>query len=142
MALAKCPRCDELFDKISTQVCLKCVDDEEKDIDSVRAAVQDNPNMNAEAVSELTGVAVSCVLRMMDTGTISSITFGEKVECGRCGAPAISATKRLCQACLEALNSEMASAQKQIKIDEKKQVEVGRYSSSMRANMDKKRSDG
>ena len=139
MALAKCPRCEELFDKISTQVCLKCLEDEDRDIDTVREAVQNNPDMNAEAVAELTGVSVSCVLRMMDTGTITSVNLGESIDCGRCGAPAISATKRLCQACLEALNSEMSSAQKQIKIDEKKQVEVGRYSSSVRENMDKKK---
>jgi len=139
MALAKCPRCEELFDKISTQVCLKCLEDEDRDIDTVREAVQNNPDMNAEAVAELTGVSVSCVLRMMDTGTITSVNLGESIDCGRCGAPAISATKRLCQVCLEALNSEMSSAQKQIKIDEKKQVEVGRYSSSVRENMDKKK---
>ena len=141
MALAKCPRCDELFDKITTQVCLQCVEDEDRDIDTVREAVQNNPDLNAEGVAKLTGVAVDCVLRMMDTGTITSVTFGEAIECGRCGAPAISATKRLCQKCLEALNSEMTSAKKKIKIEEKKQVEVGRYSSSVRANMDEKKSN-
>lgn len=141
MPLAKCPRCEELFDKISTQVCLQCADDENRDIDTVREAVQNNPDINAEGVAELTGVEVSCVLRMMDAGTVTSVTFGESIECGRCGAPAISSTKRLCQKCLEALNTEVSSAQKSIKQEEKKKVEVGRYSSSMRANIDKKRSD-
>lgn len=127
MALAKCVRCDKMFNKLSSPVCVDCQKEEDADFERIRDVLAENPDLNAEGVAELSGVDMECVLRMLDQGLISNISLGEAVKCGRCGAPAISVTKRLCQSCLEKLNREMANAQKSIKMGQKKKTEVGEY---------------
>lgn len=130
MPLTKCPRCDKLFNKEASPVCTACQESEDTDHDLIRDTLEENPDLNAEQVSELTGVGIDCVLRMIDEGKIVAASAGEleEIKCGRCGKPAISATKRLCQACLDKLNQEVAAAQKSIKLGDKKDVEVGGYS--------------
>ena len=130
MPLSKCPRCEELFDKTTSLVCVGCVEDEERDHETVRDLISEHSELSAEGVAELSGVDLKCVLRMLDTGKIASIQLGEEVECGRCGAPAISAAKRLCESCLEKLNQEMNKTKKSIQIAGKKRVEVGGYTNS------------
>lgn len=130
MPLSKCPRCEELFDKTTNLVCTECVEDEERDHEIVRDLLAQQGELNAEGVAELSGVDIKCVLRMLDTGKVASITLGEEATCGRCGAPAISATKRLCEPCLEKLNTEMNKNRRSIQISEKKRPEVGGYTNS------------
>lgn len=140
MPLAKCPRCQKMFNKQHTLVCPSCKPAEDADTDLVRSAVEDNPNMNAEQVSELTGVDIQVVMRLVEVGAIASLSALEdaKIVCGRCGAPAISASKRLCQACLEKLNAEVAVQQRRIKLDGRKEVQVGTYHANVREALDKK----
>ena len=139
MPLSKCARCDKLFDKVSSPVCPVCQNDEDADIGLVRTTLEENPNMNAEQLAEVSGVELACVTRMMDMGQIAKVSLGEAVKCGRCGAPAISATKKLCQKCLEKLNQEVAAAQKGIKLDEKKEVQVGEFGTARQIFQDKRR---
>ncbi|PCJ67067.1 MAG: hypothetical protein COA73_00165 [Candidatus Hydrogenedentota bacterium] len=129
MPLTKCVRCEKLFNKVNGPVCSVCMPTEETDFDTIRSTIEDNPDINAETVSELSGVSVACVLRMMDSGLISNISLGDKVKCGQCGAPAISPTKKLCQNCLESLNRKMLDARKSIQLNQKKKVESGGYNS-------------
>lgn len=138
MALSKCPRCEKLFDKISSAVCGACVDAEDKDFETIRDALHETPNANAEMLAELTGVDIACVLRMIDSGMISSLSIGEKIKCGRCGEPAISASKRLCQSCLDRLNQQVAKVTGDIKLASKKRVEVDEYS-NVRSMISEKR---
>ena len=139
MPLAKCVRCETLFNKIQSSVCGTCSEAEDDDFEMIRKTLEDNPEMNAEGIAEVSGVEIACVLRMMDSGAIAKISYGEAVKCGRCGAPAISSTKKLCQSCLEKLNREVSDAQKGIKLGDKKKVELGEYSASARDMLDKKR---
>lgn len=127
MALSTCPRCKKIFDKVRTSVCGKCQPDEDADFDKVRQLLERSPNLNAEQAAHEADVTVGCVMRMMDEGLISNTNLTEKVKCGRCGAPAISMSKKLCQACLEKLNSQVAQAQSKIKLSHKKDVQVGEY---------------
>lgn len=143
MPLSKCPRCDNLYNKTEDMVvCAGCRADEEQDYETVRETLEEKPDLNAQQVAELSGVAVNCVLRMLETGVITSeaTLLGENIRCGRCGGKAISATKRLCQACLEKLNQEVARTQKSIKIAVKKTTEVGLASGgNVRDSMNDKR---
>lgn len=139
MPLTKCVRCEKLFNKLTDPICSQCIPEEETDVDIIKECMDQNPDVNAEMVSGMTGVDIKCVLRMIDTGSISNITVsGADVKCGQCGAPAISASKKLCQACLEKLNQKMLQARKAIQIDSKKKVQVGEYS-SVRQALDNKR---
>ena len=126
MPLCKCPRCQQMFNKQKNAICTKCQPDEEEDFEKVREALDDQPNLTPEQVAEVTGVGVACILRLLDEGRIAAMPDGvNQIKCGRCGAPAISLSKRLCEGCLQKLNSEVARAQANIKLQKKKKVEVG-----------------
>ena len=139
MALAACPRCKKIFDKARSAVCTRCQDAEDDDFDKIRTVLDRNPNLNAEQVAEEGQVTVDCVMRMIAEGLIANVNLAELIKCGRCGAPAISQSKKLCQACLEELNTEMAQAQSKIKIGQKKKVQVGEYLHARRALEEKRR---
>lgn len=124
MGLVKCPRCNKLFNKIRSSICPMCEPDEERDYDVIREALEKAPNLSAEQLAESTDVPIDCIMRLLDAGRISTAP-DEKVRCGRCGAPAISMSKKLCEACLQKLNSEIAAAQSRIVLPKKKQVQAG-----------------
>jgi len=107
-------------------VCTKCQDAEERDYDKVRHTLSEQPNLNAEQVAEATGVDIECVLRMVEEGLVANVALLDgRVKCGMCGAPAISASKKLCQACLEKLNARVIQVQSQMRLDDKKEVQIG-----------------
>ncbi|MFP4172686.1 MAG: hypothetical protein ACLFV4_07210 [Candidatus Hydrogenedentota bacterium] len=125
MPIAKCPRCKKLFEKSELSVCSKCLPDEEADYETVREYVGDNPSCSAHEVAEQTGVDEDCVIRMIEEGRIMNAASQEQVMCGRCGQPAISVTKRLCQACLTELNTQVLQEQSRIKLPPReKETEV------------------
>lgn len=127
MPLSKCPRCSRMFNKQSTLVCPLCQPDEDADYETVRQALAEHPNLTAQELTELTGVELPCILRLLEAGRITSLLdLEKKAVCGRCGAPAISLSKRLCKACLEELNAEVAKAQASIKLDRKKRIKIGK----------------
>jgi ribosomal protein L37E len=139
MPLATCPRCKKIFENTRSVVCAKCQDDENADYDKIRAVLERSPNLNAEQAAEEAEVPVQCVTRMMQEGLISNVSLSESVKCGRCGAPAISLSKKLCQACLEKLNAEVAAAQSKIKLSQKKTVQVSEYLHARKAFEEKRR---
>ena len=138
MPLAKCVRCDKLFDKTALPVCNDCVPAEEADYETIRTFLADHPDSRAELVSEATGVSVLCVLRMVDEGRILNATKASAVKCGRCGAPAISAAKKLCTHCLEELNKELLKQRTQIKPGRRKDPLVNHHV-GVRQTLDAKR---
>ncbi len=140
MPLSKCPRCEKIFDKSNFPVCNVCRESEESDYTLVRDLIAVNADLTAEEVSTEGGVAVEVVKRMLDAGKVKLVMPGDtSVTCGRCGAPAISISKKLCQSCLDSLNREAAMAQKDIRLGEKKKVELGESSASVRKTLDDKR---
>lgn len=139
MALSTCPRCKKIFDKVNSPVCIHCQKDEDGDYDKIRAVLDRNPNLKADQVAVEAEVSVQCVLRMLEDGLISNASLSN-IKCGRCGAPAISLNKKLCQACLDKLNAEVAAQQMRIKLDSKKSTQVGEYMHARR-NFEEKRRD-
>lgn len=139
MALISCPRCKKLFDKTSSAVCSKCQPDEDADYEKIRAVLDRAPSLRAEQVATEAGVTVQCVMRMLDEGLIANIDMTRDIKCGRCGAPAISFNKKLCQGCLDKLNAEVAAAQSRIKLGEKKQIQIGDHLKARKAFEDKRR---
>jgi len=127
MPLAKCVRCEKLFDKKDKSVCPACQPDEETDYELVRECLAENPDFSAEAVAEATGVSVNCVSRMIDEGLIVNTAALGEIKCGRCGAPAISASKKLCHGCLEKMNQNVAKQRTQLELARKKSVQIGEY---------------
>ncbi len=129
MPLAKCVRCQKMFNKKSSPVCTQCQGQEDSDREKVRNAVENDPSMNAEQVAAEVDVDISVVRRMLDEGLIESVGLLEtkEIKCGKCGAPAISLSKKLCESCLQKLNAEVAQAQRSVKISARKKVEINGY---------------
>lgn len=127
MPLAECPRCKKVYNKtLASNVCPKCELNEEEDYEKVRKSLSDNPNQSAEEVAEECEVELETVLRLLDSGRIVTVQANTDIRCGRCGAPAISMSKKLCEACLQKLNAQLAAQQAKIKIPKRRDVEVGR----------------
>ena len=126
MALASCQRCKKLYQKVRSNICPSCEATEEDEYEKVRKFLGEFPNRNAEQVSEETGVPLETVMRFINQGRVEAMGTSSNVKCGKCGAPAISLTKKLCEACLQALNAELARSQSMIKLPKKKGVEVGK----------------
>ena len=142
MPLASCLRCKKMFDKVKTSVCLKCLPAEEEDYDKIRASLDNIPNQTAEDLAETTGVEMECVLRLLNSGRIQTIISDVEVKCGKCGAPAISVTKRLCEACLRDMNAQLAREQSKIKLGAKKKLEVGTALNTFRQREEADRGGG
>jgi len=139
MPLASCGRCGKMFNKVQANVCPGCVEDEEADYEKIREIVSQNETLNVEQVSEAAGVEISVVRRIIGEGRVAQVSLGEVPKCGKCGAPAISITKKLCQACLERLNAEVSKAQSQIKLEKKKETQIGAYDNNARKTFEAKR---
>lgn len=114
MAIAQCPRCDQVFNKVSSLVCAKCAPDEEAEYARVREVMEDMKEHTSDQLAKEAGVEVECVLRMLEQGLIANVA-DRQVKCGRCGAPAISAVQRLCAPCLGKLETEVAKAKKHVR---------------------------
>lgn len=139
MPLAKCLRCQTMFNKESSPICGGCMPAELEDQDKVRALLESEPNLSTEEAAEKAEVDISVITRMLKDGILADVASSGPPTCGQCGAPAISASKRLCQPCLDKLNSNVARAQASIKFEEKKRVEVGEYMNARQAFADKRR---
>ena len=140
MSLAKCVRCKKMFNKIKTPVCPSCVPKEEAEFDIIRSTLRDNPDMNIQGISKLSGVDEDVIQRMLKEGLISSSALNESTKCGMCGQPAISAAKKLCQACLDKLNTEVTKAQASVRLGSKKDAEAGEFLNVRQALSDKRKS--
>lgn len=104
MALARCPRCGKAFDRIRSAVCADCTPEEEADYGKIRDVLTTDEPLSLFAVAERAGVGSDVVRRMLDEGEIVNAALIDGVKCGRCGRPAISVRKRLCERCLSELN--------------------------------------
>ncbi len=139
MPLAKCARCKKPFQKLRSPVCPACQDAEDADYEKVKQVLEREPDLNAEQVAKRAEVGVECVWRMLDLGLIASaVSIAATIRCGRCGAPAISASKKLCEACLNKLNAEAVAAQASLR-SKKKTPQVSGEPVSAREAIEKKR---
>lgn len=139
MPLASCVRCNKMFNKIHAPVCPACMPDEDADQEKIRAVLAEHNDLKPEAVAESAGVDLAVVNRMVHDGLVAQISGLEKAVCGKCGAPAISMAKKLCEACLDKLNTEVGMAQAKIKLAQKKAPEIGGYINVRKAFEDKRK---
>ncbi len=110
LKLAKCARCSKLFSKIRSEVCDSCQPDEDSDFNKIHEVISRNRGITAGEVATEAEVPLECVYRMLREGRIDNVEGDHAATCGRCGAPAISSTKRLCERCLILLDRDCAQA--------------------------------
>ena len=135
MSLASCHKCKKLFQKVRKSICPACEAAEEDYYETVRKFLSDNPGKNAEEVSKEANVPIDTVLRFIEEGRVEAQGVASNIMCGKCGKPAISPTKRLCQNCLEKLNAQLAQQQSRVKLPDKKDVDVGKALNTFRVPM-------
>ena len=104
--LAKCGRCKTLFVRAHSHVCERCVDAEDSDFIRIRDVVVEQPHLGLEELAEEANVQVTTVLRMMHQDLLAA--GADKALCGRCGAPALNLTQRLCTGCMFDLDRELS----------------------------------
>ena len=132
MALHKCARCAKLFNRIHSVICPKCQPAEDQDFSKIHNAIRRNAGLKAAEIAEVAGVAVDCVLRMLGEGRLRIEVNDERPFCGRCGEPAISMAKRLCERCLAELDRECAAAMR----DLQKEIPYGARARRVASKMD------
>jgi len=116
MPLAQCPRCNKMFNKTESLVCQACDPAETADYKKVRDALEASPGLNTEEAAEAAEVAIAVVKRMLKDGVLALKREEVGILCTNCRtAPALNMSRRLCQACLDKLNKDMAQAQASIK---------------------------
>lgn len=116
MPLAKCKRCEKMFNKVDSPVCNGCQDAEKEDSDKVRDCITEHPGISLGKIVEMTGVNLKVVKRMLDDGIVKEAkAVPNAVRCVQCGAPAVNFERKLCKGCVERLNNQMASMQRDIK---------------------------
>ena len=115
MPLAQCPRCKKMFSKTNTLICAACDPAEQADYKRVREILEESPGLNTQDVADKAEVPLAVVQRMLKDGALTFDKPTPGILCGQCGAPAMSATKRLCHECFNKLNMEVAKAQASIK---------------------------
>lgn len=99
MALANCAGCNKLFNKMTSPLCPACVDQDENDLKIVNEALREEPNQKIAELSESTGVSKKTILRLLKEQRITSDANLVDMKCGKCGAPAISLSIKLCERC-------------------------------------------
>jgi len=117
--LANCARCGRLYRKVRSAVCPRCEPDEDADYEKVRDALCYAPDLTIAQVAELTGVSAKHVLRMANEDRFSVALLADPPVCGRCGRPAISRRKRLCESCVRAMDLEFAEIVKAIRTQQR-----------------------
>ncbi len=133
--LVKCPRCGTLYKKGRLAVCMECAIFEEEDYSRVRDVLAEIDVATPVKAAEMAGVDVDVVLRMSDVGMISFERTNEKVVCGRCGRPAISKTKRLCEKCMMQLDVALGAERRRVAAE----VDSARYKSAREVFEEKRR---
>ncbi len=137
MELGKCARCGKVYSRPDSNICRVCQPLEDADFDKVRDVLDVRAGLNAQELAEQAKVEVETVFRFLDTGRLESMGAESIVPCGRCGARAISSTKRLCQACLTKLDQECAEAMREMR--ERMKTEVKGEVTEMRKALEEKR---
>lgn len=99
MALANCQGCNKLFNKVTSPLCPACIDQDENDLKIVNEALREEPNLTVAQLSEKTDVSKRTILRLLKDQRITSKANLADVKCGKCGAPAISLSVKLCERC-------------------------------------------
>lgn len=110
-----CPRCNQPYFKIGVQVCPKCQPMEEAEYALINQVLVTQPGLDPDSLAEEAGVKLACVLRMLKSGRLQSMVESEIPVCGRCGAPAISHSKKLCTTCLGHLDQECADSMREMR---------------------------
>ena len=108
--LTNCPICDELFVRMSRNVCQNCFKKEEEAYKKVYTYVRNKENRQAtvDQVSEGTGVKKDFIIKFLKEKRIrSTLMPNVSYDCERCGTPIQEGT--VCVECADAFNKDLSN---------------------------------
>ncbi|MBX6396213.1 MAG: hypothetical protein IRY98_11055 [Alicyclobacillaceae bacterium] len=109
MPIANCARCGRVFNRVARNICPGCIAEEEKAFQQIREYLRTHPLANVEQIAEGTGVDVSVVIDLLESGRLS---LREPYPCERCGEPITSG--RYCPRCTRTLQDSLSAASRSL----------------------------
>jgi len=103
--LKNCPRCGSLFASTGKHLCPACLAEEDKEFETLRTFLKDNPRASLEEAAEVTGVKPERILRFLREGRIVTAPEMTWLRCERCGKPIVAG--RFCPECARQLRREL-----------------------------------
>jgi flagellar operon protein (TIGR03826 family) len=96
MEFANCRQCRKIFQKTSEAICLRCIQKDDEEYETVRRYVRDNPTSGITEVSEATEVSTKKIMGYIRDGRLLVSSAG--INCRRCGISIDSG--HLCDVCV------------------------------------------
>ncbi|MGE5484584.1 MAG: zinc ribbon domain-containing protein [Ignavibacteriales bacterium] len=104
MEIRSCPECGKIFVDTGAEVCPKCLQEEERQFETVRKFLQENPGVSIDYVCEKTDVEKERIMKFLRQGRlIQSRLTGVELRCEVCGA--VIFTGRVCDNCVRKLQN-------------------------------------
>ncbi len=111
MDLRNCKKCGRVFAYNGSEICSRCLGDDEGDFKKVKEYLYDNPGATIVEVSEETGVSEKKILRYLRESRIEIREADNLLlDCQRCGKPIQSG--RFCDKCVVEMKKEFTAAVK------------------------------
>ena len=108
MSLKNCPECGKLFVQVSRNLCPGCVEQEEKEFESVADYLRTHKDTGIAETSEATGVSEERIIAFLRDGRLQTKgAMSMELQCERCGK--MINTGRLCEDCTKSLLREIQS---------------------------------
>jgi flagellar operon protein (TIGR03826 family) len=103
MALANCVECGRLFNKMAREQCPLCLEQIEKDFETVYKFLRDNGTAHIDTIHEHTGVEKKRIMKFLSEGRFEGVTI--QYKCDSCGEPISNG--KLCEKCVRRISKEI-----------------------------------
>ncbi|MGE5542088.1 MAG: zinc ribbon domain-containing protein [Bacillota bacterium] len=102
MEIRSCPECGKIFVDAGAEVCPRCQQEEERQFETVRKFLHENPGVSIDFVSEETEVEKERIMKFLRQGRLmQSKLTGVELRCEVCGA--VIPSGRVCDNCVRRL---------------------------------------
>jgi len=111
--IINCKECGRLFSSVGgIKVCTRCRDTHEKEFQTVREYLYDNPDASLKDVEDDTGVSHESLMTFLRDGRLEFKGENLLLNCERCDKPI--ATGRYCEDCQAEMAKSLGAAGKEI----------------------------
>jgi uncharacterized OB-fold protein len=100
--ISTCPECGRIFVDAGTGMCIECAREEERQYETVRKYLSENPSVSIDFLCSETGVKKEKILKFLRQGRLLQVNItGADLRCEVCGTIILSG--RVCEKCVKKL---------------------------------------
>jgi flagellar operon protein (TIGR03826 family) len=135
--LKNCRRCKRLFVTMAQPICPSCLEEEEKDFETVKEYLEEYPQSTSSQIAEGTGVAEEVVVEFIKAGRLVPKKAVIAYSCELCRKPIHKG--RLCKVCMSKLESQLRASlakQKEAKRQEEIRDMASKFIQDLREKKD------